>query len=118
MLPDSEITLNCSDYFVISFHKNMSSVTRANQMDCLVRYWDNVSMDGPNVTNKFTEILTESRKEARLFQLTDTATCQPPGPILESKGMGVLFQQKGKEMLEKGKIFEHFAENVLNLKIF
>ena len=28
-----------------------------------------------------------------------------PGPILESKGMLVIFQKKGKKMLKKGKIF-------------
>ena len=26
-----------------------------------------------------------------------------PGPILESKGMHVIFQKKGKKMLKKGK---------------
>ena len=40
------------------------------------------------------------------------------GPILESKGMGTIFQNNGKEMLEKGKIFENFGKNAENLKIF
>ena len=38
--------------------------------------------------------------------------------ILESKGMGEIFQNKGKEMLEKGKIFKNLGKNVQNLKIF
>ena len=41
-----------------------------------------------------------------------------PGPILESKDMGVIFQKKGKEMLKKCKIFENLGRNGLNLKIF
>ena len=41
-----------------------------------------------------------------------------PGFILESKGVGVIFQKKGKEMLIKGNIFENLSKNVLNLKIF
>ena len=32
--------------------------------------------------------------------------------------MGAIFQKKGKEMLNKGKIFENLGENVQNLKIF
>ena len=40
------------------------------------------------------------------------------GSILESKGMGMVFQKKGKEMLKKGKIFENLVKNVQNLKIF
>ena len=40
------------------------------------------------------------------------------GPISESKGMGVIFQKKGKEMLKRGKIFENLGKNVQNLKIF
>ena len=40
------------------------------------------------------------------------------GPILESWGMGAIFQQKAKEMLKKGKIFENLDKNVQNLKIF
>ena len=41
------------------------------------------------------------------------------GPILESKGMGVIFQKKGKQMLKKGKIFEKlWGGDVQNLKIF
>ena len=41
-----------------------------------------------------------------------------PGPILESKGMGVIFQKKGKEILKNSKIFENLGQNVQNLKIF
>ena len=33
-------------------------------------------------------------------------------PILESKGMGGIFQKKDKEMLKKGKIFEALGKNV------
>ena len=40
------------------------------------------------------------------------------GPILESKDMGAIFQKKGKEILEKGKIFENLGKNVQNFKIF
>ena len=40
------------------------------------------------------------------------------GPIPESKGRGAFFQQKGKEMFKKGKIFENLDKNVQNLKIF
>ena len=36
------------------------------------------------------------------------------GPILERKGMGAVFQRKGK----KGKIFENLGKNARNLKIF
>ena len=35
------------------------------------------------------------------------------GPILERKGMGAVFQRKGK----KGKIFENLGKNARNLKI-
>ena len=41
-----------------------------------------------------------------------------PGPILKSKGMGVIFQKKGKEILKNSKIFENLGQNVQNLKIF
>ena len=41
-----------------------------------------------------------------------------PGSILESKGMGAIFHKKGKEILQKGKIFENLGKNVQNLKIF
>ena len=41
-----------------------------------------------------------------------------PGPILESKGWAAIFQEKGKEMLKKGKISEYLSKNVQNLKIF
>ena len=37
------------------------------------------------------------------------------GPILESKGMRVIFQKKGKK---KGKIFENLGKNVPNLETF
>ena len=37
---------------------------------------------------------------------------------LFQKGMGAIFQKKGKEILKKGKIFENFGKNVQNLKIF
>ena len=40
------------------------------------------------------------------------------GPILESKGMGVIFQKKGKKMLKRGEIFENLIKNVQNLKYF
>ena len=35
--------------------------------------------------------------------------------MLESKGMGAIFQKKGKEMLKE---IENFGKNVLNMKIF
>ena len=38
--------------------------------------------------------------------------------ILESKGMGAIFQKNGKEMLKEGKIFENLNINLQNLKIF
>ena len=38
--------------------------------------------------------------------------------IVESKGMGAIFQKKGKEMLKKDKRSENLGKNVLNLKIF
>ena len=38
--------------------------------------------------------------------------------ILESKGMGAIFQKKGKEMWKRGKIFANLSINVQNLKIF
>ena len=45
-----------------------------------------------------------------------------PAPILESQGMHVIFQKKGKKMLKKGqktgKIVENLGKNVQNLKIF
>ena len=41
-----------------------------------------------------------------------------PRPILESNGMGAIFQKKGKEMLKKCKICENLGKNLLNLKIF
>ena len=34
------------------------------------------------------------------------------GAILEGKGMGVIFQKKGKEMLKEGKIFENLGKYV------
>ena len=40
-------------------------------------------------------------------------------PILESKGMHVIFQRKGKKILKRvNKIFENLGKNVQNLKIF
>ena len=39
------------------------------------------------------------------------------GPILESKGMGAIFQKKGNKMLKKGKILENVGKNIQNLKI-
>ena len=47
------------------------------------------------------------------FRNTDDA-----GPILESKGMGPIFQKKKKRGTKKGKIFENLGKNVQNLKIF
>ena len=41
-----------------------------------------------------------------------------PGPILENKGKGAIFQKKGNEMSKKGKILKNLAKNVQNLKIF
>ena len=44
-----------------------------------------------------------------------------PGPILESKGMHVIFQKKCKKIFKKdknGKIFENLGKNVRNLKMF
>ena len=38
--------------------------------------------------------------------------------MLESKGMGAIFQKKGKEMLKTGEIFENLGKNVQNLRIF
>ena len=32
------------------------------------------------------------------------------GPILESEGMGAIFQKKGKEMLKKGKYLKIWAK--------
>ena len=44
---------------------------------------------------------------------------QWPGPILESKGMGTIFQNKDKEMSEKAKYFEqNLGRTVQNYKIF
>ena len=40
------------------------------------------------------------------------------GRILEGKGMGAIFQKKGKEILKDRKIFENLGKNVQNLKIF
>ena len=33
-------SVNLEDFYVISFHKSMNSITQTNQMDCLIRYWD------------------------------------------------------------------------------
>ena len=35
-----------------------------------------------------------------------------PGPVLESKCMGAIFQKKGKKMLTKGKIFANLGKNI------
>ena len=46
---------------------------------------------------------------------------QVSGPILESKGMCVIFQKKDKKTakkIKKGKIFENLGKNVQNLKVF
>ena len=46
------------------------------------------------------------------------------GPILESKGMHIIFQKKGKKGQnnvkkgERGKVFENLGKNVKNLKNF
>ena len=43
------------------------------------------------------------------------------GPILQTKGMHMIFQKKGKkggEMFKKGKTFENFSNNVQNWKYF
>ena len=44
-----------------------------------------------------------------------------PGPILDSKGMHAIFEEKGKKNVKKGKKVENiwkFGQNVQNLKIF
>ena len=38
-------------------------------------------------------------------------------PVLESKGMHVISQEKGKKMLKKGKIIGNLGKNVQDLKI-
>ena len=38
--------------------------------------------------------------------------------ILETKDMGAIFLEKGKEVLKKGRIFKNFGKNEQNLKIF
>ena len=45
-------------------------------------------------------------------------TTPSSGLILESKGICAIFQRKDKKGAKKGKIFENFAKNVQNLKIF
>ena len=40
------------------------------------------------------------------------------GSILESKGMHVIFQKKGKKMSKKGKIFKNLGKNIQNLTMF
>ena len=49
-----------------------------------------------------------------MFNSCKIAYCA--GSILESKGMCVIFQKKGKENVKKGKIFEDLGTNVQNLK--
>ena len=41
-----------------------------------------------------------------------------PGFILENKGVGVIFQKRGKEMLKKGKIFDNLGKTLQNLRSF
>ena len=43
---------------------------------------------------------------------------QSQGPILESKGMHIIFQEKGTKILKRWKILENLGKNVQNLKIF
>ena len=40
------------------------------------------------------------------------------GPILDSKGVCVIFQKKGQKKGKKGKVFENLGKNVQNLKMF
>ena len=40
------------------------------------------------------------------------------GPILESKGIRAIFEEKGTKRAQKGKSFENLGKNVKNLKIF
>ena len=40
------------------------------------------------------------------------------GPILESKGMDMIFEKKSNKILKKGKILENLGKNVQNLKSF
>ena len=40
------------------------------------------------------------------------------GPILESKGMGAIFQKNGKTILKKGKVLGNLGKNIQNLNIF
>ena len=60
-----------------------------------------------------------------LCDLQYTKKILPAGPILESKGMCAIFQNKGKKRAEKclkktkkGKVFGNLGKNVQNLKIF
>ena len=41
-----------------------------------------------------------------------------PGPILESKGMDMIFPKKSNKVLKKDKILENLGKNVQNLKSF
>ena len=40
------------------------------------------------------------------------------GPILESKGMRVIFQRKEQKNFKKGKIFENLGKNIQNFKVY
>ena len=59
-----------------------------------------------------------SMSKGETSQLSRLNITNTTGPILESKGMGAIFQKKGKGMLKKSKIFENLGGNVQNLKIF
>ena len=72
-----------------------------------------------NLLNKYTKINLPEISLFRSDQYKKFESCSKrlkAGPILEIKGMGVIFQKKNKEMLKKGKIFENFGKNVRNLK--
>ena len=45
-----------------------------------------------------------------LFNIIFSECLVCAGPILESKGMGAIFQKKGKEMLKKGKYLKICAK--------
>ena len=51
-------------------------------------------------------------------QYQEICNLHQTGRILEGKGMGAIFQKKGKEILKDRKIFENLGKNVQNLKIF
>ena len=74
-----------------------------------------------NLLNKYTKV---SLPEMSLFrwdqykQFESRSKRLKAGPILEIKGMGIIFKKEGKEMLKKGKIFEILGKNVKIWKIF